>query len=54
MADEQKKIFPIDYTKREFGGIREELMEIAELISEIGKTTDVWIPTCSFLSMLIK
>jgi len=30
MANEQKKIFPIDYTKREFGGIREELMEIAE------------------------
>ena len=30
MPDEQKKILPIDYTRREFNGIREELMEIAE------------------------
>jgi hypothetical protein len=30
MADDQKKIVPIDYTHREFMTIREDLMEIAE------------------------
>jgi len=30
MADQQKKIMPIDYTHREFETIREDLMEIAE------------------------
>jgi len=30
MADEQKKIIPIDYTHREFDSIRDDLVEIAE------------------------
>jgi len=30
MPNEQKKILPIDYTSREFGSIRNDLMEIAE------------------------
>jgi hypothetical protein len=30
MADEQKKIVPIDYTHREFNTIRDDLLEIAE------------------------
>jgi len=30
MADEQKKIVPIDYTHREFTSIRDDLMQIAE------------------------
>ena len=30
MADDQKKILPIDYTHREFNSIRQDLMEIAE------------------------
>jgi uncharacterized phage protein gp47/JayE len=30
MADNQKKIIPINYTNREFGTIRKDLMEIAE------------------------
>ena len=30
MAEEQKKIIPINYTNREFRTIREDLMEIAE------------------------
>ena len=30
MADENKKILPIDYTKRDFAGIKEELTQIAE------------------------
>ena len=30
MSDDQKKILPIDYTHREFGSIRQDLLEIAE------------------------
>ena len=30
MADEQKKILPIDYTHREFSTIKQDLMEVAE------------------------
>jgi hypothetical protein len=30
MPDEQKKIVPINYTRREFGGIRRDLLQIAE------------------------
>jgi len=30
MPDDQKKILPIDYTKRDFSGIRDELTQIAE------------------------
>ncbi len=30
MADEQKKILPIDYTSRDFESIRSDLLEIAE------------------------
>ncbi|MAG26045.1 hypothetical protein CMI47_10740 [Candidatus Pacearchaeota archaeon] len=30
MADEQKKIIPIDYTHREFDSIRDDLIEVAE------------------------
>ena len=30
MSDEQKKIVPIDYTHREFGSIRADLLQIAE------------------------
>jgi len=30
MSDDQKKIIPIDYTSREFGSIRKDLLEIAE------------------------
>jgi len=30
MADENKKILPIDYTKRDFAGIKEELTQVAE------------------------
>ena len=30
MADEQKKIVPIDYTRRDFQSIKQELLEIAE------------------------
>ena len=30
MADEQKKLLPINYTNREFDGIRRDLLEIAE------------------------
>tara|TARA_R110000824_G_scaffold261261_1_gene449861 strand:- start:2301 stop:4097 length:1797 start_codon:yes stop_codon:yes gene_type:complete len=30
MADEQKKLLPINYTNREFEGIRQDLLEIAE------------------------
>ena len=30
MGSDQKKIVPINYTNREFGGIRDDLMEIAE------------------------
>ena len=30
MADEQKKILPINYTHREFASIRNDLMQIAE------------------------
>ena len=30
MADEQKKIVPIDYTHREYEGIRQDLIDIAQ------------------------
>ena len=30
MPDDQKKILPIDYTKRDFSGIRDELLQVAE------------------------
>ena len=30
MADDEKKILPIDYTHREFSGIRDDLLEMAE------------------------
>ena len=30
MADNQKKIVPINYTNREFSGIRDDLIQIAE------------------------
>ena len=30
MADSRKKMVPIDYTNREFNGIRDDLMEIVE------------------------
>ena len=30
MSDDQKKIIPIDYTHRDFQGIRRDLMGIAE------------------------
>ena len=30
MADEQKKILPINYTNREFSSIREDLLDMAE------------------------
>ncbi len=30
MSDEQKKIIPINYTNREFQGIRKDLLQIAE------------------------
>ena len=30
MADEQKKIVPINYTHREFQSIRKDLLQIAE------------------------
>ena len=30
MADDEKKFLPIDYTHREFSGIRDDLLEMAE------------------------
>ena len=30
MADDQKKIIPINYTNREFEGVRRDLLQIAE------------------------
>ena len=30
MADDQKKIIPINYTNREFQGVRNDLLQIAE------------------------
>ena len=30
MSDDQKKIMPINYTNREFGSIRDDLLDMAE------------------------